>query len=368
MTNPLLSSPVSAPSTDRPKVAVVLNGNAKAVNDALIADVRRVLADETLYVSQSLEQAEFIARQIVNRGYDVVLCGGGDGTFTRVASDVMALDPARPPAFGVLRLGTGNALADTLGAGPRGLAGIVADLHRAHSPDARRSLSVLKVEGRLAPFAGVGLDGLVLQDYNAVKDGLEKTPLRALGKGAPGYALAIGTRSVWRYMFNEPPEVIVRNEGAPARRMDLQGRPIGRPIPRGEVLYRGPVAIAAASTIPFYGLGLKLFPQAGLRQDRFQLRIANMGAYAILSKLPALFRGEFTHERLWDFQCSAVSIHAPNGAPFQIGGDLLGSREQVFIGMEEVQAVSGAAATNIATSGRVGRSSSLSLPTHAVAQ
>jgi len=323
-----------------PRVAIVLNGNARSVTDHVVRDLRQVIQDETLFISNSLEQSRFIARHIVNRGFDVVLCGGGDGTFSQCITDILALRPATPPAMGVLRLGTGNALANVLDASRPNLKGLVADLRRARQPEARVDLALLRIEGRLAPFAGVGLDSLVLSDYNITKGSLRKTPLAALGEGAAGYALAIATRSLWRFMLQPQPEVIIRNEGATAWRMDLQGRPVGRPVRRGGVLYAGPVAIAAASTIPFYGFGLRLFPQTALRQDRFQLRVGNVDALTVLPRLPALFRGEFEDPRIHDFFCSAISIQIRGGAtPFQIGGDEVGRRATVQIGMTTIRAV-----------------------------
>ena len=101
------------------------------------------------------------------------------------------------------------------------------------------------------------------------------------------------------------------------------------------------MAIAAASTIPFYGLGLRLFPQADQRTDRFQLRVGNVGAFKALSRLPALFRGTFDDPGVHDFFCSAVSIEVVKPSPLQIGGDEVGVRERAEIGMTNVRGVHG---------------------------
>jgi diacylglycerol kinase family enzyme len=325
----------------QPKVAIVLNGNAKAVTDRVVRDLKQVVQDETIYISNSLDQAKFIARHIVNKGFDVVLCGGGDGTFAQCLTDLTELRPHGAPAMGVLRLGTGNALANVLGASKANLKGLAADLRRARRADAQTDLAMLRVEGRLAPFAGVGFDSMVLSDYNATKGSLKKTPLSSLGEGPPGYALAIATRSLWRLMLQPQPEVTIHNEGETAWRMDLSGRRMGQPIPRGGVIYSGPVTIAAASTIPYYGFGLRLFPQADQRQDRFQLRVANIDAFSVLTRLPAFFRGELDDPRVHDYFCSAISIHPTAATPVQIGGDEVGKRSTLQIGMTTVRAVVG---------------------------
>ena len=318
---------------------MVLNGNARSVSDRLIRDVKQVLRHETLFVSRSLEEWEFIARRIARDRFDVVLCGGGDGTFARCADDILALSPARAPAFGVLRLGTGNALATTLASSSPSRRGLRRDLDRARCPEARRRLPMLRVNGRLAPFTGVGLDSLILEDYNAVKRALAPTPLARLGQGTPGYFLACATRSLWRFAFEPWPEVIIRNQGASTRRIDLDGRALGPFIPRGGIIYHGPAGIAACSTIPYYGLGLKLFPMALRRAGRFQLRVAQVDGADIVRRLPALFRGELRHDQIYDFHCDAVSIHLPEPTAVQIGGDEAGRHVRMDVRLTDIEAV-----------------------------
>jgi diacylglycerol kinase family enzyme len=320
------------------RVAVVLNGNAKAVNEALVRQLSHVVDREGLFVSRSVEQSRFISRTIINRGYDVVVCAGGDGTFSQCVTDLLALHPRRVPAFGILRLGTGNALATTLGASQPDALGLAVDLHRASLPEAQIDLPLLRVEGRLAPFAGIGLDSLILEDYNRTKAMLARARLDQL-QGSAGYALSIATRSLWRFAFERWPVLTVRNEGAPTQRIDLRGRAIGPLIKRGGVIFRGPAGIAAASTVPYYGFGLKLFPQARQRDDRFQLRLSTLPAFEVLAGLPALFRGELNDERIQDYHCTAVSIAVESPTPLQIGGDEVGRRSQVHLGLTHIRAV-----------------------------
>ena len=219
----------------KPKVAIVLNGNAKQVTDDLVRHVRALARDETLYVSRSLEQAKFIARHLVNQSYDVVLSGGGDGTFTHVVSDVLSLRPATPPAFGVLRLGTGNALARALETADSDLVGLAEDIRSASDSSRRTQMPLVCVEGRLAPFAGIGLDAHILQDYQKLQKTLRPTPFAELCKGMVGYGVSIASKSLWRCIGRRAPHITIRNAGAPARKIDLDGNAIGHPILRGDV-------------------------------------------------------------------------------------------------------------------------------------
>ena len=72
----------------RERVAVVVNGNARKVTEDLVRQLEGVVQPGDLFVSRTLEEAEPIARSIVERGYPTVLTGGGDGTFVlMVTSD-----------------------------------------------------------------------------------------------------------------------------------------------------------------------------------------------------------------------------------------------------------------------------------------
>ncbi len=337
LTSPTHATPVDA---TRAKVAVVLNGNARSVDERLVSDLRGLLQDETLYVSHSLDQSRFIARHVINQGFDVVLCGGGDGTFTQVLSDIAALRPAHLPAFGLLRLGTGNALANALGA-RGGLKGLAADLRAIRDPRRRATLDLISSEGRLSPFAGVGLDAMILEDYNATRNGALRQVLGGRLDGPLGYGLAIASRSTWRLARNERPVVTIRNEGAPVYQLDHAGRRVGRPLQRGELIYRGPVTIAATSTIPFYGFRCRLFPQADTLEGRFQLRVSNCGPLEIIPQLHKLFSGELRSDNIKDYACRAISIHHESGTPFQIGGDLVGTRRSVTLKLRQIEAALG---------------------------
>ena len=111
------SIPPSRSTADR--VAVVVNGNAKQVTDELVEMLDQIVRSGDLFVSRSLEEGHEIAQTIVDRGYPTVLTGGGDGTFTQMVTWVTehAERTGKPrPRFGLLKLGTGNALAWVVGA------------------------------------------------------------------------------------------------------------------------------------------------------------------------------------------------------------------------------------------------------------
>jgi hypothetical protein len=307
----------------RDRVAVVINGNAKDVTRELVDVLDQIIASGDLFVTRSLEEGREIALEIVSRGYQTVLTGGGDGTFSQMVTAVVhgCHDQGRPlPRFGLLRLGTGNALAWVLGA-QKHHRGVVADLARLRREGGHRNLRLLEVEGTLAPFAGVGVDALALRHFNEVRDVIAKIPvLGRYGRGA--LQLLRGHRG------SHP----ARGAGALARPHARHQRGGGR-LPRGgQRAARGPAHPARRDglrgagarghvfSIPYWGFGSRIFPFADDREDRFNLRIVNLESMDVALHIRSIWNGTFRTPRLVDFLVDAVRIESDEILPVQIGG------------------------------------------------
>lgn len=309
-------------------VAVVVNGNAKNVTGEVINVLDQILQGTDLFVSHSLEEAREIAESLVTKGYTTVLTGGGDGTFTVMVTEVVrAADRAgKPhPRFGYLKLGTGNALAHVVGAsGQRTLA---ADIRRLKEEAGSREIRLVEVEGLLTPFCGLGLDAAVLQDYESVRDSLRKSPLRAVAAGPVSYAISSLTKTLPASLLRRMPHCRVVNLGSDALRLGRNGRVMGKPIGRGDVVFEGPMRLVGVSTIPYYGYGLKMFPYAEERPDRMSLRIATLGAAEFARNIRAIWRGEYESPGgFFDALVEHVRIEVDPSTAFQVGGDVMGER------------------------------------------
>lgn len=318
-------------------VAVLLNGNAKQVNAAVRRALSSVVPEEHVFLSRSTDEAAAIADEVVARRYATVFTGGGDGTFVGWVNRILECAErrsARPPRFGVLALGTGNAVAGMLGATPRRH---VQDLVRFLRGEAGRTrrLDLLTCGGRRTPFAGVGVDAAVVNDYVWVKSQLDGTPLRRLGLGAPGYGLAVALRAVPRCLLERRPSYCeIVNVGKPAWRLDVHGERVGRPIAHGELLYAGPCMLAAAGTVPYYGLGLRAFPFAEKAPGMMQVRIATCIAVpTLLMNVGRIWSGKFSHPGLLDFHADRVALRFERPMPVQVGGDAEGWRDELTFGM-----------------------------------
>lgn len=339
------------------RVAVLLNANAKAVSEGLRRELENFVPPEDLYFSRTFEDARQIARTVLDQGYRTVLTGGGDGTFVgylnllcaeaeaRAAwspssgSTALRSAPARRvlPRIGVLKLGTGNSLADFSGASSRRV-GVVEDILRARSGEVSttRPLHLLTHEGKRAPFAGMGIDAAVLNDYVQVKESLRGGKLEFAGVGGLGYFWAVVGKTIPAVLAQRTtPNVEIVNLGGPAMKIAPDGQPASREIQHGEVLYRGPCRLAAAGTVPCYGYGFKIFPHALRSPGRFQLRITAMSVPKILGNLRKLWRGQTPKTGLHDFTCDKVQITFDREMPLQVGGDAEGYRRQLVIDMAD---------------------------------
>ena len=319
-----------------PRAAVLLNANAKQVNGRVRDALARVVPAEDLFFSRSAEDANRIADAVIARGYRTVFTGGGDGTFVSWVNRILdhAQRRAVPaPRFGVLALGTGNAVAEVVGA--RRACHLDALRAFSNGRAGSRRLELLTCNGRRTPFAGIGVDAAVVNDYQWLRQRLGDTSLRPLSTGIAGYFVAGAIRTAPRVMLERRSTYCeVVNIGAAAHRLDAAGRPVGPAIRHGELLYAGPCMVAAAGTVPFYGFGLKAFPFATQRPGSMQLRLmTEIGVPTVLWNLPRLWSGRFSHPGLLDFHAERVTVTFEKPMPLQVGGDAEGWCEQVALGM-----------------------------------
>jgi diacylglycerol kinase family enzyme len=341
-----------------PSVAVLLNANAKSVTGGLRRELENFVPAKDLFFSRSFEDAHRIARTVLDRGYRTVLSGGGDGTFVGFVNclfDQAAVAAQQPmgrgalklapvpayalqlPRIGALKLGTGNAVADFSGASSKRL-GVVEDILRARSGEVStyRPLHLLSHEGKRAPFAGLGIDAALLNDYCRLKEKVKGTSLQFLGTGGMGYFCSIVGRTIPTHAFaGSVPNVEVVNLGGPAQQLGPDGKPVGRELQRGEILYRGPCKIAAAGTVPNYGFGFQIFPHALSSPGKFQLRLAAISVPKILTNLRTLWSGGTTPPGIFDFHCDRVLVKFDRDMPLQVGGDAEGYRREVVLEMAE---------------------------------
>ena len=131
-----------------------MNGNARRLGGRLRARLERTLPGGVRF-TDSLDEARATIRAEVRRGVDLIVLGGGDGTAVMGLTLIgeACRGTGKPePAIAILRMGSGNAIADTVGASDD----IVDDLGRlARGGGTRTSVPLIDVLGVRAPFVGV---------------------------------------------------------------------------------------------------------------------------------------------------------------------------------------------------------------------
>jgi diacylglycerol kinase family enzyme len=334
------------------QTAVLLNANAKQVSPRVRSALSGLVPADNLFFSRDRDDAQRIADAVMSRGFDTVFTGGGDGTFVSWVNHILDRAETRQsptPRFGVLALGTGNAVAEMVGAGrPED------DLRRHVAGEVfpGRRLDLVTCDGRRTPFAGVGIDAAVLNDYNWLRTRLGGRA-RSIATGLRGYGLAIALRSAPRQVFQRKPVYCeILNTGSPAWRLDPAGERVGRPVESGELLYAGPCMMAAGSTVPYYGFKLRAFPFAGRRHGTLQVRVATrIPVPSLVLHAAQIFSGEFSHPGLLDYEADRVEMTFDRPVPYQVGGDAEGYRQKLTLGIARtsVELLDYAAGARLAT-------------------
>jgi diacylglycerol kinase family enzyme len=314
------------------RAVAIVNGNARRLHGGLRAALERALPRGVRFTT-SLDHARGVIHDEIRRGLDLIVLGGGDGTIVMglaLVAEACRGAGRQEPALGVLRLGSGNAIADAVGAG----GDAVGDLVRlVRGEGAWRSVPMIEALGVRAPFVGLGVDAQLLEDHRAVGQVIDRMPgARHLVGDAARYALSVALRSLPRFAWGTRVHAVVTNLGAPAIEMARTG-PTGREVSAGGVLWRGACTLIAGATIPFFGFGLRMFAFAGVRRDRFHLRCGDAGLLEIVRNTPAAFRGEYFSDRVHDFLCDRVAIELDAESPVEAGGELLGRRRRVELGL-----------------------------------
>lgn len=323
-----------APETEN--FAVLLNPNARRVSQGVCDRISELVDPEHVYVSDDEELAPELLHAIMEKGYDTVFAGGGDGTVTSLINHLP--DGEGSPRVGILKLGTGNAMAEIVSSGDP-----MVDLRTftANGSTENYQLDLCEAEGTRFAFAGLGVDASILNDYREVKRRFGRGVLRPVLQNVGGYFAATFTMTIprifSRWVKRHKVMVSIVNVGATAHAIepDEIGGRVGRTYEPGEVLFEGPANTVLFGTCPFYGYRMKMLPYAGLEPGRFHLRVSNVPIGTLLSRLSSLWRGTFRHPKMADFHADRVRIKFSEPVPYQMAGEAMGYRTEITVGMAQ---------------------------------
>jgi len=316
--------------------AVLLNPNARRVSGGVQAKIHEIVDPEHIYISESEDRAGEVVSEIVDRGYDTVFTGGGDGTVTQFIN--MLPGDVPDPRIGILKLGTGNAMAEIVSSGNP-----LIDLRTYTANPSRDSyeLGLCEAEGTRFAFAGLGLDAAILNDYRRLKQRFDNGLLKPLVHNVAGYLIATFgmtiPQHVSRWLRGERTRVRITNldSDAYAIRVGKHGGDVDRKIGRGEVIYEGTVNTVSFGTCPFYGYRLKMLPFAGVDPSYFHLRVSDVPITTLVANLPSIWNGSIAHPRMYDFHARRVHIEYETEQPYQLAGEAMGMRRELTVGMSD---------------------------------
>jgi len=305
------------------RAAFLFNANAKSVTGRLKKRLSRLIPKEDLYFSNSLIEAEKNVRKILDKGYAYIFSGGGDGTAVSTINFLNEYAGTLPehqiPRIGLLRLGTGNALARMLGAKKP-----EEDIKAILGGQCLKPLLVSMVEtksGQLTPFAGIGYDGELMNDFESVKDVFFDSPFRKFFSSFLGFSIAGIFKTLPRQATKSLPTVRVSSSYPVYRISSVNKRDEESYIEKGSVIYEGVAPLICVGTIPSLGYGIKMFPFANKRPGYMHLRISAVPLLVLLSKIyPSIWQGRFRHPKLFDYLVRDVTIESEESLPYQFAG------------------------------------------------
>jgi len=267
--------------------AIVLNrgaGSATSERVRRAVELARVLlhADLLTVATRDVDELRRWMEQHLD-GYRTVVVAGGDGSLS-TAYNVLA---GREVVIGYIPAGFGNATAHLLRLprDPGRLAQVLLDA------DAR-PVDLVRVDGRLALFAGAGWDARVAARYAA-----------GGARRMIGWASAV-TQSL----------------------PDLVRRPSARVEADGQVVHDGPMELAVIGTTPWFGRGLLVNPGATYDAGRLTVRV--FGGPLPSFALETLRWVARRRPSAAGIAATRVTLASHDGSPIpvQADGDLVGER------------------------------------------
>lgn len=311
-------------------VAALFNGQARQVTAKVVEAFVRALPKALVLVSRDEAEARKHASALARAKPRLLLSGGGDGAAVMLLNLLREQGVTDFPPLGVLKLGTGNAWARTMGALPVPAMGEL--LPRLRWPLPTRRFRLLDVEGRIAHFAGVGWDARILNDYQRVARARAPKELRRLRSGFAAYLFSLA-----RYTI---PGEIAAYRDRPRGRIDAEGPAFAldaraHPYRCGGLLYEGPLSVCAAATTPEFGYGIRAFPFATVMPGFLNARVYDKDILQALWDVPRLWRGAWPEGGVHDFFVRKLQARFDRPLPFQIGGDPAGERTEISLALSD---------------------------------
>lgn len=307
------------------------NTHAKRVTESRVDAFRRTLPAARVYACSTFEEAERHADELVKSPPRVLFCGGGDGTVVALLNSLRARGATKFPLIGLFKLGTGNGWPSAVGA--RRYEKELRRLERMPLSPPTKHFQLCEVEGKLCQFTGVGWDATLLNDYRRNLENRQAQLLAGgaasrLSKGLGGYLYSL-------FRITVPEEVQRAREGRTMLKLENLGEPAltldaqrQRVLTTQTTLYEGPMSIGAAGIEPYWGSKFMAFPYAMAVPGRMNFRVYDRHVLVGVNNMFNLWFGKEL-PGMHDWWVTGVRLHLSRPMPFQVGGDVMGTREVI---------------------------------------
>jgi len=376
----------SSSQQEPPLVSVLFNVNARGVSSSMIDALQRKCSDSRMkiYATTSPEEGLEALHEILQTKPRILIPVGGDGTLCTLIQNLYEQqqqgEENELPLLGYLPMGTGNAVGSVVGCRlPKRRRRIFSSTSRQVVNTIQELLTIAeqmegdtqkgqqlfdivelpllkitttnsdesttKEDSYITFFAGLGFDSLMLQDYQNLQDFMKQNSFwsryRKTFSSVLGYCVALVTRTLpqclERNAHQVQVEISTNSTSAKNLWIDHRRGDVARSLSSDGVLYRGTTGIVAASTVPYYGGGLRLFPFASLYPNQFQLRLGRIHPMKGMRNLPGIFAGTYRDTSEDEFGCldyvldqCSIRILSSNGTyPVQQAGESVGACTKV---------------------------------------
>ena len=315
------------------EVAGWFNTHAKRVTAHRVDAFRAALPDARVFACSSFDEAERHADELAKSPPHILFCGGGDDTVVVLLNALRKRGVTKFPLLGLFKLGTGNGWPSAVGARRyekelMGLSTLPLDPPSKH-------FQLCEVEGKVCQFAGVGWDATLLNDYRRNLETRQQQLVAGgvasqLSKGLGGYLYSL-------FRITVPEElqrartgrtaVKVENIGEPALTLDGHRQRVLVPAAQ-TTLYEGPLSIGATGIEPYWGSKFMAFPYAMAVPGRMNFRVYDRHVLVGVNNMFKLWGGKEL-PGMHDWWVTGVRLHLSRPMPFQVGGDVMGTREVI---------------------------------------
>jgi len=320
-------------------LAVLVNANAKRGGRRIAVQIARILPGAKVRLTKTMDEVEAWLRTLLPAQPRVIFAAGGDGTAVALVNALARVVPKDMPlpVMGVLKLGTGNAWANAVGAPKLGVSlSILRDLGEredgqdgVRGPLPLRRFGLVDCDGTLTHFAGAGWDAEILNDYKE-QLAASKGPPRFFAKSVSGYVSAMLLRTAPKSIIFGRAHVLIENLGDEVYTVDESGalrRIEGARY--GTVLWDGMMSVTGAATCPEFGYHFRAYPFAERFLGMLNVRVYDRSTLGGITSIPKLWTGAHPLRGMHDWFTKAVRFTFSRPMALEIGGDALGPRRSV---------------------------------------